>query len=69
MVYGLFKVVFYYKNIIEGNIEFYVLCLGDCLQEGKFNVVNCWNENVNIILGKVIELGGQYVGCFLEVVV
>ncbi|KGE88674.1 4-hydroxythreonine-4-phosphate dehydrogenase PdxA [Phaeodactylibacter xiamenensis] len=69
MVYGSSKVVSYHKNIIEGNIEFHALRPGDRPQEGKLNVVNCWNENVNITLGKATELGGQYAGRSLEAAV
>ncbi|NRA50858.1 MAG: 4-hydroxythreonine-4-phosphate dehydrogenase PdxA [Phaeodactylibacter sp.] len=69
MVYGSSKVVSYHKNIIEGNVEFHAIRPGDRPQEGKLNVVNCWNENVNITLGKATELGGQYAMRSLEAAV
>jgi 4-hydroxythreonine-4-phosphate dehydrogenase len=69
VVFGSSKVVSYHKNIIEGDLEFHALRPGDRPKEGKFNVVNCWNENINITLSKATELSGQYAMRSLEAAV
>lgn len=69
MVYGSSKVVSYHKNIINSDFEFHALQPGDRPHDSKVNVVNCWQESVNITLGKPTELGGQYAGRSLEAAV
>lgn len=69
LIYGSSKVVSYHKNIVEGEISFHAIRSGDRPREYKLNVVNCWNENVNITLGKPSELSGQYAGRSLEAAV
>jgi len=69
VIYGSSKVVSYHKNIIEDEFEFHALRPGEPLNKHKANVVNCWQENVNITLGKPSELSGQYAGRSLEAAV
>lgn len=66
VLFGSSKVVSYHKNIINGELEFQSIRPGDTPEPGKFNVVNCWMDNVNITLGKATELSGQYAGISLE---
>jgi 4-hydroxythreonine-4-phosphate dehydrogenase len=69
MIYGSPKIVSYHKNIINSEFEFHSVHPGEQPQEGKMNVVNCWQENVNITLGQPTELSGQYAGRSLEAAV
>ncbi|MBK8554354.1 MAG: 4-hydroxythreonine-4-phosphate dehydrogenase PdxA [Lewinellaceae bacterium] len=60
VVYGSTKVVAYHKNIItQENIQFYNIQTPQEGEPGRINVINCWQENVNITLGKANEVGGQ----------
>ncbi|HNE27598.1 MAG: 4-hydroxythreonine-4-phosphate dehydrogenase PdxA [Saprospiraceae bacterium] len=60
IVYGSTKVVAYHKNIItQENIQFFPIQTADEAQPDRVNVINCWQDNVNITLGKPSDLGGQ----------
>lgn len=67
VIYGSSKIVSYHKNIV-GIEDFKFQSLKDArrLHTDKVNIVNCWNDNVNITLGKVSMEGGQYAGLSLE---
>lgn len=61
IIYGSSKVLSYHKNIVkESEINFFNIVSADRAHKEKINVVNCWEENVNISLGKVTEEGGKY---------
>lgn len=61
VVYGSAKVLSYHKNILkDSNIAFNNIPDPSRAQEGKLNLVNCWNETANIMLGKLTEEGGKY---------
>lgn len=60
IVYGSSKVVSYHKNIIDTDFHFHQIQDADQAREGEVNILNCWQENVNITLGKVSEEGGKY---------
>ncbi len=67
IIYGSSKVVAYHKNILEGvNVKFQSVGSASKAYEGRINVVNCWNENVNISLGKATEDGGKFAYIALE---
>lgn len=66
IVYGSSKIVSYHKNIVEGDFDFYNTRGADRLNEHKINIVNCWQENVNITLGKPTDLSGKYAFKSLE---
>ncbi len=66
IVYGSSKIVSYHKNIVEGEFDFHNTRGADQINEHKINVVNCWQENVNITLGKPTGLGGKYAFKSLE---
>jgi 4-phospho-D-threonate 3-dehydrogenase / 4-phospho-D-erythronate 3-dehydrogenase len=60
VVYGSSKVLAYHKNIIsQENIQFFSINTPGEAQADRFNVINCWPDNVNITLGKPTELGGK----------
>ncbi len=66
VIYGSSKVVSYHKNIVGTDFHFNNTRGADELYEGKINIVNCWQENVNITLGKPSDLGGKYAYMSLE---
>ena len=66
IVYGSTKVVSYHKNIIGDELEFHSIRGADKVFADRINIVNCWQENVNITLGKASDLSGQYAYMSLE---
>src|SRR5690606_27718443 len=42
------------------NFNFVNIKPGESIQLGKTNIMNCWQENVNIKLGQITEEGGKY---------
>jgi len=61
VIYGSSKIVSYHKNIVGiEDFKFQGLRTADKLHTDKINIVNCWQENVNITLGKIAEAGGRY---------
>lgn len=60
VLYGSSKIISYHKNIVDGDFQFHSIRSADQAQEGKVNIVNCWQENVNITLGKATKEGGEY---------
>ncbi|HRX28153.1 MAG TPA: 4-hydroxythreonine-4-phosphate dehydrogenase PdxA [Saprospiraceae bacterium] len=61
VIYGSSKIMSYYKNTIpDSRINFYHIQDADKIHTDKINVVNCWNDNVNIEVGKMNETGGKY---------
>jgi 4-hydroxythreonine-4-phosphate dehydrogenase len=60
VLYGSSKVAAYHKNIItEENVQFFNINRPEEAEAGRLNVINCWNDNVNITLGKATDVGGQ----------
>ena len=70
VLYGSSKIVSYHKNIVE-NVEFSYQNQhsSDRLQRDKVNIVNIWNEDVMISLGKPTEESGKYAILSLEAAV
>lgn len=61
VIYGSYKVMSYHKNIVkEGNVGFHSITSAKQAVSNKINLVNCWDENINITLGKATEEGGKY---------
>ena len=61
IIYGSSKVVSYHKNIVGlDHLHFQSIGSAERPFSGKVNVVNCWEENVNITLGKASKDGGTY---------
>lgn len=70
VIYGSAKVVAYHKNIIsEENVQFHTIASAKEAVAGRMNVVNCWQDNVNITLGKPTDVGGKCAFQALEVAV
>lgn len=70
VVYGSSKVVSYHKNITGlDDLFFQSQRNAERLSYDKVNVVNCWEDSVNITLGKPAELGGKYAQISLEAAV
>ena len=61
VVYGSSKVVAYHKNIVDiEDFHFQSLTSADRVHKDRVNVVNCWEEGVDIQLGRVCMEGGKY---------
>lgn len=69
IVYGSTKVVSYHKNIVGAELHFNSVRNVQQAEIGKVNIVNCWQDNVNITLGKPSDLSGAYAYKSLEVAV
>ncbi|MEM1322556.1 MAG: 4-hydroxythreonine-4-phosphate dehydrogenase PdxA [Bacteroidota bacterium] len=67
IIYGSSKVVSYHKNIVGiEDFSFHNTNSGDRIKYDRINVVNCWQENVNISLGKLSDTSGKYAYISLE---
>ena len=61
IIYGSSKGIAYHKNIVK-NVDFNFSSAHDAekVSYSKVNVVNCWEDTVNIELGMVSEEAGKY---------
>lgn len=67
IIYGSSKVLSYHKNIVpEANFPFVNISSAEHAQRGKINVYNCWDDNVNITLGKPTQESGKCAFLALE---
>lgn len=67
VIYGSSKVVSYHKNIVSlPDFHYNSIKGAEQIDAGKINIVNCWNDNVNITLGKVSDIGGKFAFTALE---
>lgn len=67
VIYGSSKVVSYHKNIVDReDINFNNVRDISQVRDGRINVVNCWQENVNITLGKLTSSSGKYAALSLD---
>lgn len=66
VIYASTKVVSYHKNI--AGVEFPFQVINDMSRPSleKVNIINCWQDNVNITLGKASEEGGRFAYIALE---
>ncbi|MBP7822079.1 MAG: 4-hydroxythreonine-4-phosphate dehydrogenase PdxA [Saprospiraceae bacterium] len=70
VIYGSSKIVSYHKNIVEiEDFPFQNLRVGEPFSTDRINIVNCWQESVNITLGKMSDIGGKYALRSLEAAV
>ncbi|MBC7884671.1 MAG: 4-hydroxythreonine-4-phosphate dehydrogenase PdxA [Saprospiraceae bacterium] len=61
VIYGSYKVMSYHKNIVKDSIvSFHSVNNGKQAVQNKVNLVNCWDDNINITLGKATADGGKY---------
>lgn len=67
IIYGSYKVLSYHKNIIgELNLPFHTIQSPKQASPNKINIINCWEDNVNITIGKPTQEGGKYAILALE---
>ena len=67
IIYGSSKVMSYHKNIVKDSpIQFHHISDATRASQKKINVLNCWEDSVNITLGKVSEEGGRYARLAIE---
>ncbi len=67
IIYGSSKVISYHKNVVGlESFQFNVATSGDRIKKDKINVVNCWNDDVIITLGKLSDSSGKYAKISLE---
>jgi 4-hydroxythreonine-4-phosphate dehydrogenase len=67
VIYGSAKVVSYHKNIVDPpEFNFHSTATADKIYQQKINVVNCWQDNVNIALGKETEEAGRFAHTSLD---
>lgn len=70
IIYGSSKVVSYHKNIVNlPDFQYQNIRNIEQIDPDKINILNCWNDNVNITLGKVTEAGGSFAFKSLEAAV
>ncbi len=60
IVYGSSKVVSYHKNIVGIDFHFQSINKIEQANANKVNILNCWQDSVNITLGKPSKESGQY---------
>jgi len=66
IIYGSSKILSYHKNIIESDVQYHQTRSLDQIHDNKVNVLNCWQENVNITLGKPTEISGRFAALSLD---
>jgi len=61
VIYGSSKVISFYKKMLQIQEFSYQNCkTGADIQNKKINIVNCWNEDVDIKPGVSSVIGGEY---------
>ena len=60
VVYGSSKVLSYHKNIVGIDFQFHTAKSAERLSTDQVNIVNCWQDSVNITLGKPSGESGRY---------
>jgi len=60
ILFGSTKVVSFYKKTIEANIEIHSISSLNQVKDDKINVLNIWQEEVEITPGKSNDIGGKY---------
>ena len=67
VVYGSAKAMSYHKNIVKLNdFNFNSVHNTERLSANRVNVLNCWEETVNITLGRATEEGGKFAHIALD---
>jgi len=71
VIYGSSKVISYHKNIVDSeNFQYQnAKDAAHAVDDGKAQVINVWNDNVNITLGKATDTGGRFAFKSLEAAV
>ncbi len=67
IIYGSAKVLAYHKNITDiDSFIFTTISLAEKSRYNKINVLNCWEEHVNIEIGKASVDGGKFAHIALD---
>lgn len=67
IIYGSAKIMAYHKNIVkDSTVNFHSISHPDQAVKGKVNVINCWDDNITITLGKATHEGGKYAHIALD---
>lgn len=67
VIYGSSKVVSYHRNIVGiENFPTHNVSSAERLKYDRVNLVNCWQEDVNISLGQMSDGSGKYAKISLE---
>lgn len=67
IIYGSSKIVSYHKNIVKGvDFSFSTCTTPHKASPGRVNVLNCWNEVVNVELGNATSEGGKFAHIALD---
>ena len=66
VIYGSAKAVSYYKNIVNADIHFVSNKDPQRASRNKINVVNCWEDTVNISVGQATKEGGKFAHIALD---
>lgn len=67
VIYASSKVISYHKKAIKDNyFNFISIKSAEEIKNKKVNVINCWNEEVNIQLGETNSTGGDFAFRSLE---
>lgn len=66
VIYGSPKAIAYHRNIVGVELQFQNIRGAEATENDKINVVTCWQDNVNITLGKLTEASGKYAYKALE---
>lgn len=67
VIYGSSKVVSYHKNVVGlDDFHFSSTNGAERIKKGAINVVNCWQDDVSITLGKLSDSSGKYAKISLE---
>lgn len=67
IIYGSAKVVGYHRNILgEEQLKYQNIRNANDAVPGQLNIINLWQDNVNITLGNISEEGGKYAALSLE---
>lgn len=59
VIYGTSKAIAYHRNIVGVDFPFQPIRGAEFAENDKVNVLNCWQDNVNITLGTVSEFAGK----------
>lgn len=66
VIYGSSKSISYYKNIVKSEIHFVSKTNADQVSRNKINVINCWDEVVNISIGQATPESGKFAHIALD---
>lgn len=70
LVYGSAKIASFYKKVLNLNeFNFNIINQAEEANSKKPNLINCWNEEVQINMGQANETGGKYAFKSLEAAV